>query len=112
VLDPGYRPVTTMEMVDEAHAAGMSVIPWGVNDIATMNRLIDIGVDRIITDYPDRLRTCSRPAVTFDRRHRRWPRGSELEAAVLRLIDRPLNLRGMRSCRGVVRYGRTPCVVR
>jgi len=56
VLDPGYRPVTTMEMVDEAHAAGMSVIPWGVNDIATMNRLIDIGVDRIITDYPDRLR--------------------------------------------------------
>ncbi len=56
VLDPGYRPVTTREMVDEAHTAGMGVIPWGVNDIATMNRLIDIGVDGIITDYPDRLR--------------------------------------------------------
>jgi glycerophosphoryl diester phosphodiesterase len=56
VLDPGYRPVTTREMVDEAHTAGMRVIPWGVNDIATMNRLIDIGVGGIITDYPDRLR--------------------------------------------------------
>jgi glycerophosphoryl diester phosphodiesterase len=56
VLDPGYRSFTTKEMVDGAHAAGMKVIPWTVNDIATMNRLIDIGVDGIITDYPDRLR--------------------------------------------------------
>lgn len=56
ILDRGYRPFTTKEMVDEAHAAGMKVIPWTVNDIATMDRLIDIGVDGIITDYPDRLR--------------------------------------------------------
>lgn len=56
ILDPGYRPFTTEEMVDEAHAAGIKVIPWTVNDIATMNRLIDIRVDGIITDYPDRLR--------------------------------------------------------
>lgn len=56
VLDPGYVPFTTQEMVDEAHAAGMAVIPWTVNDIATMDRLIGLGVDGLITDYPDRLR--------------------------------------------------------
>ena len=56
VIDPGYQPFTTKEMVDQAHAAGMKVIPWTVDDIATMNRLIDIGVDGIITNYPDRLR--------------------------------------------------------
>jgi glycerophosphoryl diester phosphodiesterase len=56
VLDAGYRPYTTVEMVDAAHAAGMRVIPWTVDDIATMRRLIDMHVDGIITDYPDRLR--------------------------------------------------------
>lgn len=56
VLDPGYRPFTTREMVDEAHAAGMKVVPWTVDDIATMDRLIGIGVDGLITNHPDRLR--------------------------------------------------------
>ena len=56
ILDPGYVPFTTQEMVDEAHAAGMKVIPWTVDDIATMDRLIGLGVDGVITDYPDRLR--------------------------------------------------------
>jgi glycerophosphoryl diester phosphodiesterase len=56
VLDSGYRPYTTEQMVDAAHAAGMRVVPWTVDDVATMNRLIDMGVDGIITDYPDRLR--------------------------------------------------------
>lgn len=56
VLDTGYQPFTTKAMVDEAHAAGMKVIPWTVNDIATMDRLILFGVDGLITDFPDRLR--------------------------------------------------------
>ncbi len=57
VLDPGYQPFTTKEIVNEAHTAGMKIITWTVDDIATMNRLIDdMGVDGIITDYPDRLR--------------------------------------------------------
>lgn len=34
---------------------GISVIPWTVNDRPTMRRLIEWGVDGIITDYPDRL---------------------------------------------------------
>ena len=34
---------------------GMKLIPWTVNDPADMQRMIDLGVDGIITDYPDRL---------------------------------------------------------
>jgi glycerophosphoryl diester phosphodiesterase len=56
VGDPDYVPYTTPELVRDAHRAGMEVIPWTVDDPATMHSLIDAGVDGIITDYPDRLR--------------------------------------------------------
>jgi hypothetical protein len=56
VNDPGYVPFTTRAMVEEAHAVGMKVVPWTIDDPATMRKLIDDGVDGIITDYPDRLR--------------------------------------------------------
>jgi glycerophosphoryl diester phosphodiesterase len=36
---------------------GLRVIPWTVNEPADMERLLDWGVDGIITDRPDRLRT-------------------------------------------------------
>ena len=57
VTDPGYEPYTTPEMVAEAHAAGIAVVPWTIDDPATMESLIDAGVDGLITNYPDRLRT-------------------------------------------------------
>lgn len=56
VTDSGYRPFTTPEMIEAAHRTGMLVIPWTVNDPATMEHLIGIGVDGLITDRPDMLR--------------------------------------------------------
>ncbi|MDQ0220159.1 glycerophosphodiester phosphodiesterase [Peribacillus cavernae] len=56
ITDENYEPYVTKLMVQEAHKAGMKVIPWTVNDAPTMDKLIDDGVDGIITDYPDRLR--------------------------------------------------------
>jgi glycerophosphoryl diester phosphodiesterase len=57
VTDPAYRPYVTKDMVRSAHKAGMKVVPWTVDDPATMRSLIDKGVDGLISDYPDRVRT-------------------------------------------------------
>ncbi|WP_353951464.1 glycerophosphodiester phosphodiesterase family protein [Knoellia sp. S7-12] len=56
VSDPGFRFYPSEQMVADAHARGLKVIPWTCDDPATMEALIDMGVDGIITDYPDRLR--------------------------------------------------------
>ncbi|RSN67346.1 glycerophosphodiester phosphodiesterase [Actinomadura sp. WAC 06369] len=56
VTDPGYRPYVTRDMVRRAHRLGLKVVPWTVNDPATMNALMDDGVDGLITDRPDLLR--------------------------------------------------------
>lgn len=55
VISPTFRSVTP-EMIAEAHELGLPVIPWTVNATADMERLMDLGVDGIITDYPTRLR--------------------------------------------------------
>ena len=56
VWSPYYRNVSA-EVMAEANAAGLRVIPWTVNERADMERLIDLKVDGLISDYPDRLRT-------------------------------------------------------
>ena len=50
---PFWRNVTA-DAVKEAQALGLKVVPWTVNGPAEMARLIDLGIDGLITDYPDR----------------------------------------------------------
>lgn len=46
----------TAQLVKVGQSLGMQVIPWTVNEEAQMEKLVDWGVDGIISDYPDRLR--------------------------------------------------------
>ncbi|BBZ09088.1 putative glycerophosphoryl diester phosphodiesterase precursor (GlpQ) [Mycolicibacterium doricum] len=54
---PGFRLVADRAFVDRAHARGLRVIPWTINDADAMRAQIAAGADGIITDYPTRLRT-------------------------------------------------------
>ncbi len=47
-----YYPEISKEDVDEAHALGMKVVPWTVNNERDINMLLDMGVDGIISDKP------------------------------------------------------------
>ncbi|MEV6556116.1 glycerophosphodiester phosphodiesterase family protein [Nocardia sp. NPDC051756] len=57
VEDPGYQPFTTSALVEAAHQHGIRVVPWTVDDRPTMMALLDLGVDGLITNRPDLLRT-------------------------------------------------------
>ena len=56
---PFWRNATP-ERIVEAHALKLEILPWTVNDPADIARLIDAGVDGLITDYPDRAREVMR----------------------------------------------------
>lgn len=69
VLSPGYTVpygltpkdsnfvlIADADFVKKAHAAGLTVVPWTINDVDAMAAQIDAGVDGIITDYPTKLR--------------------------------------------------------
>jgi glycerophosphoryl diester phosphodiesterase len=49
------RRMLTPRLVADLHARGVHVQIWTVNDIGDMHRLLDWGVDGLISDYPDRL---------------------------------------------------------
>jgi len=57
----GYQPqmysphysLVTPELVSQCHQRGIKLIPWTVNTADEMKKLKTLGVDGIITDYPD-----------------------------------------------------------
>jgi len=53
---PNFRNLTEA-LVDDAQDMELSVVPWTVNETEDMARLIDWGVDGLITDFPDKART-------------------------------------------------------
>jgi len=55
IWSPYLRDLTP-ELVAESHALGLKVVVWTANQPADMARLIEMGVDGIISDRPDLLR--------------------------------------------------------
>ncbi len=51
---PAYSDLTDAD-VQEAHALGLTVVPWTANETTDVRHLVACGVDGIISDYPDRL---------------------------------------------------------
>lgn len=51
------REVVTRSFLNAAHGRNMKVYVWTIDDAEDMQRLISMGVDGIVTDYPDRLLT-------------------------------------------------------
>ncbi|MDX1614723.1 MAG: glycerophosphodiester phosphodiesterase [Candidatus Promineifilaceae bacterium] len=47
--------VLSPRFVRAAHSRNLDVHAWTINDTADMRRLLELGLDGIITDYPDRL---------------------------------------------------------
>ncbi len=48
-----YYGLVSKKMLKKCHRSGMKVIPWTVNSVPAMRQLIRLGVDGIITDYPN-----------------------------------------------------------
>lgn len=55
IFSPPYRFISK-RTVRKAHELGIRVIPWTVNELRTMQHLRQIGVDGLITDYPNRFK--------------------------------------------------------
>ncbi len=55
IWSPYFRDLRDADLA-EAKRLGLRVVVWTVNEPADMRALIELGVDGIITDYPDRLR--------------------------------------------------------
>jgi len=54
IWSPNFRDLTP-ELLAEARALGLRVIPWTVNEAADIARLVAWGVDGIISDHPERV---------------------------------------------------------
>ncbi len=59
VFSPAYLLVTK-KMVKQCHNKGIKIVPWTVNETKAMLKLMKLGVDGIITDYPNRIPVLNR----------------------------------------------------
>jgi glycerophosphoryl diester phosphodiesterase len=51
----GGRPLVTREFVEHAHAHGLIVHVWTIDEPDEMRGLLELGVDGIVSDFPGRL---------------------------------------------------------
>lgn len=59
VYSPDARLVDEA-LVEAVHERGLTLVPWTVNEPEAMRRLLRLGVDGVITDYPNRGRAVLR----------------------------------------------------
>lgn len=59
IWSPHFNDLTPA-LLQEARELGLKVIPWTVNEAPDIERIIAMGVDGIISDYPDRVRELMR----------------------------------------------------
>lgn len=52
IYSPNYHLVN-QNLIRSCHQNGIKIIPWTVNEEEDMVQLLELGVDGIITDYPD-----------------------------------------------------------
>jgi len=50
-----YYQLVTKELVKQCHDKKIKIIPWTINEIADIKKTIDLQVDGIISDYPNRV---------------------------------------------------------
>ena len=55
IYSPSYQLVTP-ELISWCHFRQIAVIPWTINDVSEMQKLVDMGVDGIISDYPNKFK--------------------------------------------------------
>lgn len=60
IYSPYYQLVDDA-LIETVHQKGMRIIPWTINDSTEMQRQLDLGVDGVITDYPDRAQSLRTP---------------------------------------------------
>lgn len=55
IVIPQFR-LASRELIDEVHDEGLTVWAWTVNEEDEVRRLVNLGVDGLITDHPDKVR--------------------------------------------------------
>jgi glycerophosphoryl diester phosphodiesterase len=53
IFSPYYKHLTKTR-VDMCHNKGIKVVPWTVNEVVNMKEIMALGVDGLISDYPNR----------------------------------------------------------
>ncbi len=59
IYSPNFKLVSA-ELIKYGKKKGIKITPWTVNEVADMQKLVEMGVDGIITDYPDRAKIIKR----------------------------------------------------
>jgi glycerophosphoryl diester phosphodiesterase len=54
-INPNHK-FLTKEYVDKANKFGIKIFPWTVNKVKDISRILNMNVDGIISDYPDRIK--------------------------------------------------------